>query len=1380
MEKSGALRKELVKRLTAFVRNVEKNDPLKAGPVKARFLIIGFFMLMAILFLPLFHLQSLLLPVLITCSIGGLSNLLSLLWIAWGRGLRYRVFLASFVDVLLITIGLHYLGGIEESFAWVYAVALVVIASRHGLKVGIYTATISSLLYSALLIAEFTGVIRHIDYNIVNPLYIHQDPFYLYIKIFSSVVLFFVTTAVSGFLSEALLRSKSELEKTVASRTDELIRSNEQLQKEVAERKTAEDRFKILFEYAPDAYYLNDLEGVFLDGNRAAEELIGYRTEELTGRTFLELDILPVDQLPIAVANLAANARGEATGPVELTLRRKDSQQVTVEVRTYPVRIGGKLLALGGARDITERKLAENALKKSEQEFRLTFESAKDAIIWADPETGLIINCNKAAEILLEKDRATIIGQNQNTLHPPQKSEYYAEMFRRHLQVEGSADEEAEVITNSGKIVPVRIAASVASVAGRRLIQGVFRDISEQKRAEEALQKSERSYRLLAENVRDVIWTLDIRRLRLTYVSPSVLGQRGYTVEEAMALTLGETLTDASLETAMKGLAGQLDPQNVNREGWTWSRTLDLEQTCKDGSTVWAETTVTFVRDEKGQPVELLGVSRDITDRKQAKQRLEESLSILNATLESTADGILVKDIAGNIQHYNHRFLEMWGIPETIDKSDESSEFRRWMLNQMKYPERAVLVAKEAYEKPQDEGFTILELKDGRVFEMYWHPQKIEGKTVGVVISVRDVTERGKAAESLRESEERYRKLVENARDIICTIDLSSGIITDANIYGEMALGYRYEDVVNRLGFLELVHPDDQEKLVRRLQELSLDGTRKPNFPLRVRKADGAYIDAEINGAIIYGSEDNPESYMGIIRDVTERRRAEEALRQSEEKYRSLFEESKDMVYISTPEGRLLDINPAGVELLGYSTKEEALNDNVINTYGNPDDRRRFLEALEKQGFVKDIELVLKKQDGEYLNVLITSTVVRDEHGSTVAYRGIMRDITEQKKLEQQFFHAQKMESIGTLAGGIAHDFNNILGGILGYASFMKSKVSSEHPFFKYLDTIERSSTRAAELTGQLLGFARRGKYETKPMNLNDAVKETLGIIDRTISKSIAVEARLGEKLPTIEADRGQLQQVLMNLFINAADAMPAGGKLIVETDVETLSEKYARLHMGARPGSYVRLSVTDTGIGMDKKTQERIFEPFFTTKKDGKGTGLGLAMVYGVVKNHEGYIAVYSELGHGTTFKIYMPVSGKVEAENPWEVLAQSGRNELVLVVDDEEAIRDFARMVLESNGYRVILAEDGEQGLRAFEEHNGDISLVILDMVMPNMGGQEAFSRMRARDSGVRALLSTGYSQNGKAQEILDSGVMGFLQKPYRPNVLLAKVRSVIDSET
>lgn len=503
-------------------------------------------------------------------------------------------------------------------------------------------------------------------------------------------------------------------------------------------------------------------------------------------------------------------------------------------------------------------------------------------------------------------------------------------------------------------------------------------------------------------------------------------------------------------------------------------------------------------------------------------------------------------------------------------------------------------------------------------------------------------------------------------------------------------------------------------------------------------------------------------------------------LQRSEEKYRTLFEESGEVIFIVSSERKLTDINPAGVELLGYSSKQELLEADIgRDLLLDPENEQAFWKIMREKGCVRDFEVVLKRKDGREVVGNATADAVRDDKGNIAAYRGIMRDITEQKRLQRQLFQAQKMGNIGTLAGGIAHDFNNLLGGILGYASFMKTKIEEHDPFYRYIDTIEKSATKAAQLTKWLLGFARGGKHDTKPIDINSVVDETINIISRTLGKAIEIKACLQRPLPTIEADPAQLQNALMNLCVNARDAMEGKGELSIRTEVETVTKDFVKTHMGAREGSYVTLSVTDTGVGMDEETQKKIFEPFFTTKEEGKGTGLGLSMVHAIVKNHGGFMLIYSQPDRGTTFNIYLPVSGKPEAQGASAVKAPRGGNELVLVVDDDESIRALAKETLETFGYRVLSAENGKEAISAYERHKSEIDLVILDMDMPKMGGHETFSKLKEINPKVRALLSTGYGQNEKTQGILDSGVRGFIQKPYRIDAMLSKMRNVLDAK-
>lgn len=384
---------------------------------------------------------------------------------------------------------------------------------------------------------------------------------------------------------------------------------------------------------------------------------------------------------------------------------------------------------------------------------------------------------------------------------------------------------------------------------------------------------------------------------------------------------------------------------------------------------------------------------------------------------------------------------------------------------------------------------------------------------------------------------------------------------------------------------------------------------------------------------------------------------------------------------------------------------------------------------------------------------------------------------SEKEKMREQLYQSQKMEAVGTLAGGIAHDFNNILQGILGYASLLKMKVSEDDPTYKSIDIIENSATKAAELTKQLLGFARKGKYVVEPLNLNETVHNVLKIIKRTFDRAIEIKTTLKDDLWTVEGDHNQIENMILNLCLNARDVMPAGGLLHIETINKEVAADIP--HLWEKPGRYAVIKITDTGRGMDEEVKKHIFEPFFTTKEKGKGTGMGLAMVYGVVKNHDGFITVDSEPGEGTSFTVFLPAVEKEIKRDETEVKDLPHGKGTILVVDDEEVIRNFAKETLESLGYSILVASNGEEAVAVYNSNKGSIDLVILDLIMPKMGGDEAFHRLKLINPDVRVLISTGFGIAEQTTEMMkDTGIAGFLHKPYNITGIAEAVKKALSS--
>jgi two-component system cell cycle sensor histidine kinase/response regulator CckA len=494
-------------------------------------------------------------------------------------------------------------------------------------------------------------------------------------------------------------------------------------------------------------------------------------------------------------------------------------------------------------------------------------------------------------------------------------------------------------------------------------------------------------------------------------------------------------------------------------------------------------------------------------------------------------------------------------------------------------------------------------------------------------------------------------------------------------------------------------------------------------------------------------------------------------------RYRDILENITEGYFEVDLAGNFTFINPSMAKILGYSVhdllglnyKAYMSEENIQKVY------TAFNETYRTGCSVMQFDGRHVRKNGSAVDIETSVSLLRDEEGLPSGFRGIAHDITERKKMEQQLIQMQKMEAIGTLAGGIAHDFNNLLMGIQGYTFLMLRDLKPDHPHYQKLLRIEEQVRNGAELTRQLLGFAREGQYEVKPVNLEEILSQTSLIFGQT-KKDIKILSNCDRALWTVEVDQGQIEQVLLGLYLNAWEAMPGGGTLSLEAHNVTLNGG-GYLPFSMIPGAYVKVSIRDTGVGMDERTQARIFEPFFTTKEMGRGVGLGLASVYGIIKGHGGFIDVTSKIGEGTTFDLYLPVSGKkaTPVQEP-HTSAEQGK-ETILLIDDEEVIIDISREILEMLGYRVLTASTGYEAIAQYTSRKNEIDLVILDMIMPSMSGGDTFDQLKKVNPQIKVILSTGYSLTGQAREIMARGCLGFIQKPFRVETLAQKIREVLD---
>jgi len=629
----------------------------------------------------------------------------------------------------------------------------------------------------------------------------------------------------------------------------------------------------------------------------------------------------------------------------------------------------------------------------------------------------------------------------------------------------------------------------------------------------------------------------------------------------------------------------------------------------------------------------------------------------------------------------------------------------------------------------------------------------------------------------LIEREALFQLIGENAADMIAIVDMHGRRIYNSVSY-QRVLGYTEEELRASLAFQQ-IHPDDRERVQRAAEEARVTGVGR-TLEYRIRHKNGEWLTLESTSSVIRDPKGEPERLVIVNRNITERKRAEEALFQSEASFRSMMEDAPYGIYRATPEGKLLLVNPSLQKMLGYESGDGLLKTRLeTDVFRNPGEYQRMKEALAAGNELKDVEWEWNRSDGTSITVRCSGHAARDPRSALTYFEIFVQDVTEKRVLERQLRMAQKMEAIGRLSGGIAHDFNNLLGVIIGYSGVLKKSLKPADPCYEHTVEIEKAGQRAASLTRQLLAFSRQQVLTPTVLNLNTLVADMQRMLPRLLGEDIHVSASLAPDLGSVKADQSQIEQTIMNLAVNSRDAMPAGGKLRIETSNVTLDAAYTRTHPGSRAGEYVLLTISDSGTGMDPETLTHIFEPFFTTKELGKGTGLGLATVYGVVKQSNGYIWVESTPGEGASFQIYLPRHAE-EAAAPAELKPEAARKPAgakhILLVEDAEALRKLAQALLEGNGFHVTPAASAEDALEIVATQPLKFDLLLTDVVMPGMNGHALAEHLSARHPGFKVLFMSGYSDSFMlGHGALRPGV-NLLHKPFTEAVLLAKVHEAL----
>ncbi len=1121
-------------------------------------------------------------------------------------------------------------------------------------------------------------------------------------------------------------------------------------------RKRAEfSRYRLLFDQSSDAIFIHDTDGDFLDVNDVAVQRLGYSRETLLSMTPPDID---APDYALRVPERLKDLRETGHCFFETVHVTRTGLHIPTELSCRVIDYEGSTAVLSIARDITDRKREEDRLRQSEARFRLLAENMP-VLVNAIARDGRFVFWNRKCETVTGYARDEIV-EDPGAMARLYPDPAYREELKREWEASdyGYVDKETTLTARDGSLRHIlwnNLPTDLSYAPGVSWAVGV--DLTGLRRSEAALRENRENLATTLRSIGDAVIAADIDG-RIVSMNPVAEALTGWAESEARGRPLPEIFV---IRNSRTGEPAENPVERVLREGKVAGMANHTALVARDGTERQIADSAAPIRRKDGALTGVVMVFRDVTDEYRIREELRFQAMILN----QIRDLVVAADPDGRITYVNEAECRLLGRPRDALIGRSIKTFGEDPGRGAAQAEILETVRKAGHWR----GDVVNYDADGNPLILDARVQTIydeDGRPLGMCGISTDVTDRKRIEEALQQKTLELDTFFSSSLDLLAIAD-ADGRFRRLNPEWERALGYDLADLEGA-SFFDFIHPDDAAPTMEAVAALS---AQHPilNFTNRYRHQNGDYRWIE------WRSFPVGDTIYACARDTTDRIRAEAERRRLAE----AVHQTSEAVIITDAGGVIEYVNPSFERITGYP-REEAVGENP----------RILKSGVQDAAFYRDLwstlsagqkwsgRMVNRRKDGKHYTEDCSITPIANDRGEIERFVAVKKDISRELKLEEQFRQSQRLESVGRLAAGVAHDLNNLLAPILGYAEMLLEDLASQDDPRRKVEQIIRAAEGSRDLIRQLLAFGRKQILDVKTVDLRRVVRDMKKLLRRTIRENIGLEFHLSPAPCPVEADTGQLGQVLMNLTVNAQDAMPDGGALTIEVARAYLDEEYCASRPGSKPGRYIMMSVSDTGTGMDAETREHIFEPFFTTKAE-MGTGLGLATVYGIVKQHGGNIWLYSEPGEGTAFKIYLPAVGEDETveEGGRIELKESRGVETVLVVEDNEMVRDLARRVLERQGYAVFAAAAGGEALQRLDAHQGPLHLLLTDVIMPDMDGMALSERVSKAHPEAKVLFMSGYTENVIAHHgVLKEGIH-FIQKPFSVADLARKIRETLE---